>query len=215
MDGSTVHCADVGNESPSPLANAVWPVRQQRRAVLVAPTDTYQDVLVQRKIWHDDDDAGNSCLTRLRWTADMRLHEVLAQRITGMTLDARRQGRGCLIDTSGRAPLPGCGAAYGERSASPSPCPGADYRSYDEGFAGLTRLIHVCLTERSIPVFCCSCPGLSLWGSASRCMHPLDLRAMFPLILPFFPASTWRLRSSFFHAFPKSLPSPSPLLSSP
>jgi len=64
-------------------------------------------------------------------------------------------------------------------------------------------------------------PLLSPWTfSAGSCfpLHALPLFfrwAMFPLTLPFVPVSTWRLPSSFFHAFPKSLPSPSPLLHFP
>ena len=71
--------------------------------------------------------------------------------MTGMTLDARRQGQASRIDTGGQAVSSGFSAACGELAASPSPCPGADDRSYDEGFAGLARLIHVRLTESSFP----------------------------------------------------------------
>jgi len=45
----------------------------------------------------------DSRLTRLRRTADMGFHEFLVQRITGMILDARRQGQASRINTGGRA----------------------------------------------------------------------------------------------------------------
>ena len=89
---------------------------------------------------------------QVRRTADMQLHEVLAQRITGMTLDARRQGRASRVDTGERAASPGFSAADDELAASLCPCPGPDNRSHDKGFAGLAHPIHVRLTERSLPV---------------------------------------------------------------
>ena len=70
-----------------------------------------------------------------------------------MTLDARRQGRASRINTGGRASSSGLSAAYCELAASLSACPGADYRSYDEGFAGLARRIHVRFMELSFPAF--------------------------------------------------------------
>ena len=131
---------------------------------------------------------------QVRRTADMQLHEVLAQRITGMTLDARRQGRASRIDAGGQASSSGCGAAYGERSASLSPCPGADYRSHDEGFAGLARLIH--------PSYGAHSPSLAFVSVAlavrfiCRVLLPVDALPLYlplghvSLMLPYIPAST-------------------------
>ena len=52
-------------------------VQRRCRPVLGASAGAYQDLLAQHSIWHDDDDAGNSHMTRLRRTADVRLHQVL------------------------------------------------------------------------------------------------------------------------------------------
>jgi len=141
----------------------------------------------------------------------MRFHEVLAQRITGMTQDARRLGRASRIDTGVRAASSGLSAAHGELTASLSACPGADTTKASQ--ASLAKYMFVLRSTVSQPriSFCCSCRALYLSGSASVDALPLIFRwAMFPLTLPFVAASTWRLPSSFVHASPNLFHPPPP-----